>query len=90
MPRTTVNGRDTSDATTGRETLTRRRPVATFVLIAFAIGWPALAIPAVTGLPDVPFLLVLLFVALLGPALLVTRWADGPGAVRRLGCSRGC
>ncbi|QJY50953.1 CPBP family intramembrane metalloprotease [Pseudonocardia broussonetiae] len=67
-----------------RDTRARRRPVATFVLIALAIGWPALTVPVVTGLPDVPFLLVLLFVALLGPALLVTRWADGPGAARRL------
>ena len=55
-----------------------------FLLLAFAIGWPALMVPVVTDLPPEPFLLVLLFLALLGPALLVTRLADGPGAVRRL------
>ncbi len=55
-----------------------------FLLLAFAIGWPALMVPVVTDLPPEPFLLVLLFLALLGPALLVTRVADGPGAIRRL------
>jgi membrane protease YdiL (CAAX protease family) len=67
-----------------RQTAARRGPVATFVLLAFAIGWPALAAPAITGLPSAPFLLIFLYCALLGPALLVTRWANGPGAVRRL------
>lgn len=64
--------------------MARSRPVTTFLLIAFAVGWPALMVPVVTELPAEPFLLVLLFLALLGPALLVTRWADGPGAIRRL------
>ncbi len=76
-----VSGEDTAAR---QETLARRRPVATFALMAFAIGLPALSVPAVTDAPSEPFLLVLLFLALLGPALLVTRWADGPGAVRRL------
>ncbi len=62
----------------------RRRPLTTFLLIAYGIGWPALMVPVVTDLPAEPFLLVLLFLALLGPALLVTRWADGPGAIRKL------
>lgn len=64
--------------------MARRRPLATFLLLAFGIGWPALMVPALTGLPVEPFLLVLLFLALLGPALIVTRWADGPGAIRKL------
>ncbi|HEX5861234.1 MAG TPA: CPBP family glutamic-type intramembrane protease [Nocardioides sp.] len=64
--------------------MARSRPVTTFLLIAFAVGWPALMVPVVTELPADPFLLVLLFLALLGPALLVTRWADGPGAIRTL------
>jgi membrane protease YdiL (CAAX protease family) len=55
-----------------------------FLLIAFSIGLPTLSVPPLTGLPDTPFLLVYLYVALLGPALLVTRWADGPGSVRQL------
>jgi CAAX protease family protein len=63
----------------------RRRPLATFLLIALPLGWALLGAPAVLrGLPSEPFLLAFLLVALLGPALLVTRWADGPGAVRRL------
>ena len=64
--------------------MARRRPLTTFLLLAYGIGWPALMVPAVTDLPPEPFLLVLLFLALLGPALLVTRWVDGPGAIRRL------
>jgi membrane protease YdiL (CAAX protease family) len=64
--------------------MARRRPLTTFLLLAYGIGWPALMVPVVTDLPPEPFLLVLLFLALLGPALLVTRWADGPGAIRRL------
>lgn len=67
-----------------RETMARRRPVATFLLLAYGIGLPTLSVPAVADVPGEPFLLVLLFLALLGPALLVTRWADGPGAIRRL------
>jgi membrane protease YdiL (CAAX protease family) len=55
-----------------------------FLLMAFGIGWPLLVVPAVTGLPFEPFLLGLVFLALLGSSLLVSRWADGPGAVRRL------
>ncbi len=63
----------------------RRRPLATFLLIAFPIGWAALAGPAVfTALPGEPFLVAFLLFGLLVPTLLVTRWADGPGAVRRL------
>jgi uncharacterized protein len=62
----------------------RRRPLTTFLLLAYAIGWPALMVPVVIDLPAEPFLLVLLFLALLGPALLVTRWTDGPGAIRKL------
>ena len=64
--------------------MARSRPLTTFLLIAFAVGWPALMVPVVTELPPEPFLLVLLFLALLGPTLLVTRWADGPGAIGRL------
>ncbi|HEU5455161.1 MAG TPA: type II CAAX endopeptidase family protein [Nocardioides sp.] len=64
--------------------MARRRPLTAFLLLAYGIGWPALMVPVVTDLPPEPSLLVLLFLALLGPALLVTRWVDGPGAIRRL------
>ena len=70
---------------TGRvRDLVRRRPLASFLLLAFGVGWPSLAAPAITGLPGEPFLALFLYGALLAPALIVVRWADGPGAVRRL------
>jgi CAAX protease family protein len=62
----------------------QRRPVEAFLVLALGIGWIVLAIPAIAGIPMAPFLLGLVFVALLGSALLVTRLVDGPGAIRRL------
>jgi membrane protease YdiL (CAAX protease family) len=62
----------------------RRRPVTTFVVLALVLGLGGLSIPAVMGLPFEPFLLVLVFVALLGSALLVTWRTDGSRGVRRL------
>ncbi|WP_176337028.1 CPBP family intramembrane glutamic endopeptidase [Kocuria salina] len=62
----------------------RRRPVTVFLVLSLGLGWTALTVPALTGAPMEPFLLFVNFVALLGWALLVTRLADGPGAVRRL------
>lgn len=50
------------------ENLARRRPLTAFLLLAFGIGWPVLAIPAIAGLPFEPFLLILVYVALLGSA----------------------
>jgi membrane protease YdiL (CAAX protease family) len=64
--------------------VTLRRPVAVFLVLALGLGGAALTVPVLTGLPGEPFLLFLTYVALLGSALLVTRLADGPGAVRRL------
>jgi membrane protease YdiL (CAAX protease family) len=61
-----------------------RRPVEAFLVLSLGIGWTVLAIPAIAGIPMAPFLLGLVFVALLGSALVVTRAADGPGGVRRL------
>ena len=63
--------------------LARRRPAAAFLILAVGGGWVTLAVPALTGLPPVPFL-VLMLVGLLGVALLVTRWTEGPGGVWRL------
>ena len=84
MTHTRPTEREAVTAPNRAQAIARRRPVATFVLLAFAIGWPALTAPAITGLPAEPFLLIFLYGALLGPALLVTRWANGPGAIRRL------
>lgn len=73
-----------SAASTRRSAFTQRRPMTAFILLAFGIGWPALVVPLLVGLPVAPFLLLLVFVALLGPALVVTRIAGGPGAGRAL------
>ena len=64
--------------------LARRHPISVFLGLAFAVAWPALIIPDITGWVDAPFLLVANFVGLLGAALLVTRWTGGPGAIRAL------
>ena len=80
---TDLTGERPADVAT-RHTLVQRRPVAVFLLIAFAVGFPSLSVPLFTGLPDEPFLLVYLYVALLTPALLVSGWADGRGSARRL------
>jgi membrane protease YdiL (CAAX protease family) len=61
----------------------RRRPVTAFLIAAFGIGWSLLTVPLVAGAPADFFLLALVFFALLAPALVVTRAAEGPGAVRR-------
>ncbi len=62
----------------------RGRPIATFLVLALGIGWPALAVPAIIEAPAEPFLLALVYLGLLLPALVVTRAAGGPGAIRRL------
>ena len=73
-----------SAATTEREGFARHRPMTTFLVLAFGIGWPSVAVPLLAGVPADPFLLVLVFLGLLTPALVVTRLASGPGAVKRL------
>jgi membrane protease YdiL (CAAX protease family) len=67
-----------------RQTPTQRHPIAAFLLLAFLIGVPGLVIPLLAGIPLMPFLLLLVFVALLGSSLLVTWRADGPAGIRRL------
>ena len=84
MNNATSNRRPPSSGPTRQERLPHRHPVAAFLLLAFGIGWPSLAVPVLVGIPTGPFLLFLVFVPLLGSALLVTRMADGPGAVRSL------
>ena len=68
----------------GLPAFARRYPQATFLIMILAVGWPSLVIPDLTGLSNIPFLLVVNFVGLFGSALLVTRWTAGPGAIRRL------
>ena len=67
-----------------RGNLARRHPLTAFLLLAFALGVPGLALPLLAGIPLAPFLLLLVFVALLGSSLLVTWLADGPPGVRKL------
>lgn len=81
MTTPTAPRRGTGSRTSG-DALARRRPVLVFLVLALGLGWTALTVPVLTGLPGEPFLLFLNYVGLLGPALLVTRVADGPGAVR--------
>ena len=67
-----------------RDSFARRRPMTTFLALAFGIGWPMLTLPLLAGVPADPFLLGLVFVGLLAPALVVTRLTGGPGAIKRL------
>ena len=43
------------------QTLAGRRPVATFALLALAIGLPTVTVPSVSDAPAEPFLLAFLF-----------------------------
>ncbi len=77
--------RDTASGSASQDTLVRRRPVLVFLLFALGLGWPILGLALLAGIPIVPVpLLLVMFGALLPAALVVTRRADGPGAVRRL------
>ena len=64
--------------------LAGRRPMTTFLALVFGIGWPMLTVPLLVGVPADPFLLGLVFLALLTPALVVSRLAGGPGSIKRL------
>jgi uncharacterized protein len=61
-----------------------RRPMTTFLALVFGIGLPMLTVPLLASVPSDPFLLGLVFIALLAPALVVTRIVGGPGAAKRL------
>ncbi len=77
--------RDTTTGSATQDALVRRRPVLVFLLFAVGIGWLVMGLALVAGIPIVPVpLLLVMFGALLPAALVVTRRADGPGAVRRL------
>ena len=63
---------------------TEGRPLKSFLLLALGIGLSLLTIPLIIGVPMSPFLLGMVFIALLAPALIITRRADGPAAMRQL------
>lgn len=69
---------------TGLGGVAARRPLTVFLALALGVGWPVLVLPVVLAWPIEPSLLVLTYVVLLGSAILVSRWADGPSGVRRL------
>ena len=60
----------------------QRRPITAFLIWALGLGWPLLAVPIFAGVEASPFLILLVFVALLAPALVITRAAGGRGAMR--------
>ena len=60
------------------------RPIKPFLAVALGVGLPMLAIPAIAGIPMAPFLLGLVFLALLAPALVFTRRYEGREAMRQL------
>jgi membrane protease YdiL (CAAX protease family) len=55
-----------------------------FLAVALGVGLPMLAIPAIAGIPMAPFLLGLVFLALLAPVLVLTRQYEGREAMRHL------
>jgi uncharacterized protein len=55
-----------------------------FVCVALGLGLSVLSVPGVLDIDTAPFLLAMVFLGLLVPALVVSRLADGRGAVRRL------
>jgi uncharacterized protein len=62
----------------------QRRPVTAYLIGALGIGLPLLVVPAIAGIPLIPFVLPMTYIAFLGSALVVTRLAGEPGAVRQL------
>ncbi len=68
----------------GFTSFAQRRPITAFLVGALGIGLPLLMIPAIAGIPLMPFLLPMTYIAFLGSALVVTRLTDGPGGVRQL------
>jgi uncharacterized protein len=57
--------------------------VVRYVIWVLALGIPTLAVPALTGLPAEPFLLLLVYGVLLGGALVIAR-RSGTDGIRRL------
>ncbi|MGY1633899.1 type II CAAX prenyl endopeptidase Rce1 family protein [Geodermatophilus sp. SYSU D01186] len=69
-----------------------RHPLAAFLVLVFGLGWPLLAIPALTAhgvlpggaLPEEPFTLALTLLVMLPAALWVTAVTEGRPGVRAL------
>jgi membrane protease YdiL (CAAX protease family) len=74
----------TSQEQTGIRAFAARRPVTTFVTVVLSLGVPLLTLSAVLGISEGPSILVTAYLGLTGAALVITRWAGGPPAVREL------
>lgn len=61
----------------------KSRAVTAFTVIGVGLAVGVMMVPVVVGLPIEPFLLVALYVVLLGGAMMVAR-RTGPGGIRRL------
>jgi uncharacterized protein len=84
MSMTTQIGQRTFATKAGEASGTEGHPLKSFLLFALGIGLSLLTLPLIVGIPMDPFLLGMVFFALLAPALIITRRADGPAAMRRL------
>jgi membrane protease YdiL (CAAX protease family) len=67
----------------------RRRPITAFLLWTYLVGQPIVLVPVIARsrgveLPTAPFVVVTTLVAVLVPALVITRITDGREAARRL------
>ena len=60
------------------------RPLKPFLAVAVGVGLPMLALPAIAGIQMAPFLLGLVYFALLAPALVLTRRYEGRQALSHL------
>ena len=84
MSVTTQIGRQAFATNAGAASATVGHPLKSFLVLALGIGLSLLTIPLIIGVTMAPFLLGMVFIALLAPALIMTRRADGPGAIRQL------
>lgn len=70
---------------TGPRALVARYPIASYLVVAFTVGWALLFPPALLGLQPIQLLVLpTAVIGLFGGAVLVTGLADGRAAVREL------
>lgn len=62
----------------------RSHPITSFVIFAYALGWPLLTVHTLTGTARTAVGMLFTYGVLLGLTLMITRIAYGPSAVTRL------
>ncbi len=62
----------------------KRRPILTFLLLIYSLGWALVLAAFALHLPTEPSIVVANLIGVLGPAVLVSYWIGGAAAVRRL------